>query len=780
MRRRRFRAGLAAAAGPLLFLSLALACASKPRGPLPTLSDYSDGVSDWSERFLADWRAGCPDGSFYGDGGGFRWEGPLPGENLDPVASRQPLSIAIFRAPADTGGSGTSTAVGSPRLDAAAVRKALAAIRGRFATLGRTEAVLFGFRRNGTAREILLGILLTGRGASGELRQEGGHIRARLVPSPGTEKTDKRWVLESAAVADWMSASASQPLYEERAEAAGLARPHRAFLPNAARNVPIPGEHMPPGAAVLDFDGDGREDLFVPGGDGNRLYRNRGDGTFEDVTARAGVTGQEGEAVGALAFDYDGDGRTDLYVTYLEKPNLLYRNRGDGTFEEVAKKAGVALTDYCTSAAAIDYDRDGKPDLYVLVYGPRDRGPNIQADNAPPNRMFHNNGDGTFTDVTKQTRTGDTGWGLAVECADLDGDGWPDIYVANDFGNNTYLHNERDGTFRNRAKRAGILDAGFGMGVAIDDYEGTGKLALYVSNYSFPMNWFLRDARFPMPEFPYSLGRPLVWRRLTALSRGSSLFRPRGDGTFERVSDEAGVWDTSWSWGCVFVDADMDGRPDLFVVNGMVTGKNVAEREIDFWNTMSAEYKKFEKGIATADFGDDSLWGRPPKRFYRNLDGRHFAELAAVTGLESDANQRGLIVLDVNDDGAPDLFATGFLQRPSLWVNRNPSHARGLVVRLTGDPAGAGPYRSTREALGAVVTVEAGGIRRAQVVAAGSSFLSSSSHRLFFGLGDASRADRVTVLWPSGRRTERRNVAAGSLDLSESDSFRDGSSGLLR
>jgi ASPIC and UnbV/FG-GAP-like repeat len=313
-----------------------------------------------------------------------------------------------------------------------------------------------------------------------------------------------------------------------------------------------------------------------------------------------------------------------------------------------------------------------------------------------------------------------------------------------------------------------VLDPGFGMGVAIDDYEGNGRLSLYVSNYSFPMNWFLRDPRYPMPDFPYSLGRPLVWRRLTALSRGSSLFRPRGDGTFERVSDEAGVWDTSWSWGCVFIDADMDGRPDLFVVNGMVTGRNTTEREIDFWNTMSSEYKKFEKGIATADFGDDSLWGRPPKRFYRNLDGRHFAELAAVTGLESDANQRGLVLLDANGDGAPDLFATGFLQRPSLWINRNPSHARSLVVRLAGDPAGPGPWRSTREALGAVVTVEAGGLRRAQVVAAGSSFLSSSSKQLFFGLGDAARADRVSVLWPSGQRTERRDVPAGTLDLSES------------
>jgi hypothetical protein len=564
-----------------------------------------------------------------------------------------------------------------------------------------------------------------------------------------------------------MAAVSPSPLFEERAETAGLAREHRAFLPMAGKNLPVPGEHLPPGVAVLDFDGDGREDLFVAGGDGNRLWRNRGDGTFEDVAVKAGVAGQTGEAVGALAFDYDGDGRTDLYVTYIEKPNLLFHNKGDGTFEEVGKQAGVAFSDYSTSAAAIDYDRDGKPDLYVLVYGPRDRGPNIQANNAPPNRMFHNDGNGKFTETTKATRTGDTGWGLAIQCADLDGDGWPDIYVANDFGNHTYLHNERDGTFKNRASKAGVLDPGFGMGVAIDDYDGDGRLDLYVSNYSFPMNWFLKDPRYPMPEFPYSLGRPLVWRRLTALSRGSSLFRSRGDGTFERTSVEAGVDDTSWSWGCVFVDGDLDGRPDLFVVNGMVTGKNPTEREIDFWNTMSAEYKKFEKGIPTADFGDDSLWGHPPKRFYKNLDGRRFAELAAVTGLESDGNQRGVVVFDADGDGAPDLFATGFLQKPALWVNRNPSHARTLVVTLEGDPALPGPYRSTREALGAIVTVEANGIRRAQVVSAGYSFLSSGSKALYFGLGDASKADRVTVLWPSGRRTDLKELPAGKANLKE-------------
>ncbi len=747
MRSRRLGPGLLAAA-----VLLVPSCASRRDGPLPTLEDYSDGTSRYAEILLEGWKAGTlsPD-LFAAD---FRWTGPLPGESLARVPSRPPLSIAVYRAP-------ISAPSGPARAD---LRLQLAKIRGEFVTLGRTEATLFDFRRRGTKREILLGVFLSGRGPRGELRQEGGKLRAVLTPA-----ARDGWRMESGSLEGWLSASAAAPQFEEVGERSGLTRPHRAFLPNAVRNVPIPGEHLPPGVAVLDFDGDGRPDLFVAGGDGNRLYRNRGDGSFEDVAERAGVAGQEGEAVGALSFDYDNDGLPDLYVTYLFAPNRLYRNRGDGTFEEVAAKAGVALNDASTSAAALDYDRDGLPDLYVLVYGHRDSGPNFSADNAPPNHLFHNNGDGTFSDVTAASRTGDTGWGLALQSADLDGDGWPDLYVANDFGNHAYLHNEGDGTFRNIAARAGVLDPGFGMGVAVDDIDGDGRLDFYVSNYSFPLKWFLRDPRYPMPPFPYSIGRPLVWRRLTALSRGSSLFHNLGGARnrFERTSDEADTWDTSWSWGCVFVDADLDGRPDLFVVNGMLTGKNPVEREIDFWNLMSTEFRKFEKGVATADFGDDSLWGRPPKRLYRNRDGRHFDELAAVTGLESDGNQRGLVVVDVNGDGAPDLFATGFLQRPSLWINRNPSKARSLVVSLEGDPKGAGPYKSTRDALGATVTVSAGGLSRTQVVSAGYSFLSSGPKELYFGLGDRERADRVIVRWPSGRVTERRDVPAGGVAIHE-------------
>ena len=448
------------------------------------------------------------------------------------MPARGPLSLAVFQARTPPAGPSS-----------AALAERLAAMRREFAVLGRTEAILFDFRRKGQKREILLWLFLSGTGVRGELRQVGGKVPAVLAPADGGG-----WQMESAWLESWLAASAPEPLFEDVAERAGLTRPHRSFRPNAGKNIPIPGEHMPPGAPVLDFDRDGRQDLFVPGGDGNRLYRNREDGTFEDVAAKAGVAGQDGEGVGALALDYDNDGATDLYATYLDKPNLLCRNRGDGTFEEVGARASVALNDYCTAAAALDYDRDGLADLYVLVYGPPDRGLSMSADNALPNHLFRNNGDGTFSDVSKASGTDDTGWALALQSADFDADGWPDIYAANDFGNHTYLRNNGDGTFTNRAKKAGVLDPGFGMGVTVDDYDGDGRLDFFVSNYSFPINWFLRDSRFPMPPFPYSIGRPFVWRRLTALSRGSSLFRNLGGDRFERTSDEADVWDTSWSW----------------------------------------------------------------------------------------------------------------------------------------------------------------------------------------------------------------------------------------
>ncbi len=745
-----------AAAFFLLPLWLAVLCGCASRSANPSLDDCSDGVLSFAERSFEEMLAGMPSAQRFGPGA--VWSGI----GVDGEARRF-----------DLGALAVSERSGAPaRRPDEDFAASLGRLRRAFSSVDRREIRLVGFERSGATCRAVLRPLLEGPSAGGGRRLETGLWEVQLV------RNGESWRFSSLRQLFWRSAVCLRPLFEDRTGAAGLAGAvHRAARPGAALNVPIPGEHLPPGIAVLDFDGDGREDFFVADGMGSRLFRNRGNGTFEEVGAKAGVRGHvEAEALGALAFDFDNDGWPDLYVCYLDGPNLLYRNRGDGTFEEIGARAGVGISDWCTSAVAFDYDRDGFPDLYVLVYGRPEHGPTTSAKNAGPNHLFHNNGDGTFTEVTAASGTGDKGWSLAVASFDADEDGWPDLYIANDFGANVLYRNQRDGTFRNVARAAGVVDHGFGMGVAVADYDGDGHLDFYVSNFSMPERWFLRDRRFPMPPFPYSLGRPFVWRRLAAMTRGSSLFRWTAPARFERTSDAADVWDTSWSWGTVFLDALLRGRPDLYVVNGMVAGKNRTEHEVDFMNAMSRNWIDLERhGKAPADFGDDSLWGHLPKRFYVNLDGRRFADVAGIVGLQSEGNQRGLAVLDVDGDGAPDLLAAGFLQPPQLFMNLNPEANRSLVVELVGDSPAVGSKRvagqaflSTRDALGAVVRVETAGLPfQTQVVQAGNSFLSSSSKKLFFGLGKNAKAGLVTVRWPSGKVTELRDVPAGALVIRE-------------
>jgi hypothetical protein len=338
------------------------------------------------------------------------------------------------------------------------------------------------------------------------------------------------------------------------------------------------------GSAVADVDGDGCEDVFLAGSPDAALYRSDCRGHFVDVTDEAGLPHPwPAAATGAVFFDYDDDGRPDLFVAAARGGDRLFHNVGGGRFVDVTAAAGIAPGRWSSMATVADYDRDGWLDLYVVRMGDQESAvprPNYRATNGVGNTLWHNNGDGTFTDVTRRAGVRHGGWDLAGAWADYDGDGWPDLYVVNEFGGNALFHNEHDGRFTERAAEAGVVDGGAGMGVAWGDVDGDGDLDLFVSNMHANSAWALFHPDFPAPvPWPFRLlGRftPEVQRRsdeiITRLTRGSTLYRNDGDGRFTDVSDAAGVRDTQWGWSAEFLDYDNDGRLDLYAVNGFVSG----------------------------------------------------------------------------------------------------------------------------------------------------------------------------------------------------------------
>ena len=734
----------------------ARAAAPHATGPLPDLEEYSDGVSVYTEQLPRGWKAGEIPGACL-------LAGPrLAAGPARPSADGSPAHARPRSRSRSIGSAGSQSSRPRPR-PAEALRRGWPRSEGRFATLGRTEATLFGFRRRGQKREILLDLFFSGRGADGRLLQSGGKRRIRRSSSRSRQRPAGAGSRPGRRPG-W-TPKPPEPLFEEVAGEAGLSRPHRAFQPNAARNVPIPGEHMPPGAAVLDFDGDGRPDLFVPGGDGNRLYRNKGDGTFEDM-AQAGCRRPGGRGRRRARVRLRQRRRTDLYVTYLFRPNRLYRNRGDGTFEEVGAKAGVDLDDYCTSAAALDYDRDGLARPLRPGLRPSGPGPNLSADNAPPNHLFHNNGDGTFTDVTKASKTGDTGWGLAAPVGRsgrrrlarplrrqrLRQQHVPaqqrrrDVYDLAKKGRRSrpgLRHGNGDRRLRRRRKPRLLR-----LELLVPDE--TGSCATRA----------IRCRPFPTPSDARSSGGGST--RCSRAGRRSSATSAAD--RFERTSEEADVWDTSWSWGCVFVDADLDGRPDLFVVNGMVTGERAPSARSTSGTSCPRvpevrerhRHRRLRRRLALGPPAQALLPQprRPPLRRARGGHGPRVRREPARPRRHRRQRRRRAGPLR---RGLP--AAAGALDEPQSLAGED---ARRLARRRSEGP---GPLplhprraRRDRHGRGRRPLADSGRLGRLLV-----SLI--RSQELYFGLGDHDRGDRVTVRWPSGRTTERRSVPAGTLDL---------------
>lgn len=489
------------------------------------------------------------------------------------------------------------------------------------------------------------------------------------------------------------------------------------------------------GAAFFDYDNDGLLDIYLVNGAHlpdlkksdsgyyNQLYRNNGNGTFTDVTEKAGVAGR-GYSGGVAAGDYDNDGNEDLYVTTYQG-NILYHNNGDGTFTDATGKAGVIDGKWSTSAAFLDYNSDGKLDLFVAHYAnfgfdnnvvckdwegrPTYCHPDVYDGLA--NTLYRNNGDGTFTDVSKAAGIlNPQGKGLGVVAADYDLDGHIDVFVANDAVANFLYRNRGDGTFEDVTLISGTGYDRNGrpqscMGTDFGDYDRDGKLDLMVTNLEFETH---------------------------------TLYRNKGDGTFEDSTQEAGLAQATFyyaGWGTKFFDFDNDGFQDLFIANGGLLDN----------------IELHKKGVTYAQ----------SKLLLKNLNGR-FVNATKQYGpdLLKPTVARGAAFGDYDNDGDIDVLVLNNGQPPNLFRNDGGNLNHWLEMKLVGT-------KSNRNAIGALVTVVAGDLKLVDQVKGGGSYLSANDYRLHFGLGERAQIDSLEIRWPSGIVERRQKIKANQILILE-------------
>ncbi len=514
------------------------------------------------------------------------------------------------------------------------------------------------------------------------------------------------------------------------------------------------------GVAVGDVDDDGADDLYVcqPAGLPNRLYRNRGDGTFEDVTEKSGVGVLDFTAC-ALFADFQNRGLQDLLVVCATGP-LLFVNDGHGKFSLKRDAFHFTLPPQgsFTHAAAADYDRDGRLDLYFCLYSYyqgldqyRYPVPYFDARNGPANYLFRNVGNGVFQDQTEAAglNIDNDRYSFACSWGDCNANGWPDLYVVNDFGRNNLYRNKGDGTFAAVSSEAQVDEAGAGMSACWLDFNNDGKQDIYAAGM-----WVAAGMRiFEQPHFhegePEKI-RALYQRHMA----GNSLYRNLGNGTFQNVAVKAGVEMGRWSWSSDSWDFDHDGYADLYVANGYISGPEQRDVSSFFWRQVvakspsdSSPSPSYERGWSAMNelIRSDSTWnGHERNVFFANNRNGTFSDVSGVVGLDFGDDSRAFALADLDGDGRLEI----------VLKNRTAPQIR--ILRLAMDGVGnAIAFRlrgktSNRDAIGAAVTVETEALRQTKYVQAGSGFLSQHTKELFFGLGKNQDPVQVTVRWPRG------------------------------
>lgn len=525
------------------------------------------------------------------------------------------------------------------------------------------------------------------------------------------------------------------------------------------------------GIAAGDFDGDGFDDLYIcqPAGLPNRLYRNRGDGNLEDVTEKAGV-GVLDRTSCALFADLLNRGRQDLLVVCGTGP-LLFLNNGNGTFS--LKRDAFKFTHppegSFTHAAIADYDKDGRLDVYFCLYmyylGLDQYNypvPYYDARNGPPNYLFHNQGDGTFIDATETSGLSGNNDRYSFACAwgDSNGDGLPDLFVANDFGSSQLYRNNGDGTFQDISKEAHVESVGAGMGCCWADFDNDGHQDIYV-----PSMWEAAGQRVShQPQFhanaPESI-RNLYQRH----ARGNALYRNHGDGTFQNVGQSAAVQMGRWSWSSDFWDWDHDGHNDLYISNGYLTGPENDELAGFFWRQVVAKSPEDATPLLAYERGwnainelvrADHTWHGEARNvaFVNNRDGT-FTEASGALQIDLREDGRAFVLADLDHDGRLEVILKN-RNAPQVRVLHNELNAIGTSISfcLRGT-------RSNRDAIGTCVIISSGGATQTKYLQAGSGFLSQHAKELFFGLGNQAGSVQATIRWPSGLTQKFSDLPVG-------------------
>lgn len=601
-------------------------------------------------------------------------------------------------------------------------------------------------------------------------RRVKAHRKAK--PRPAKKEKYKQLLASSGGVT---KIPVGKTFFDDVTSAAGIDFKHKSsdWLSRLLRSYILKSKdvgtlNVPPafggsGAASGDINNDGIDDLLLLSGTGNALYLGDGQGHFKDITRESGIVFRRSDGTAAeprqpLIADFDNDGKQDILITYVNDDHKLYRNNGDGTFKNVSASSrlgGKGLSG--GPAVAFDYDRDGLLDIYIAYFGdyPRGKLPTLNRRNLNglPNKLFRNKGNMVFEDVTKKSGTGNTGWGQALAHTDLDGDGWQDLIVGNDFGINVYYRNRGNGTFENMASRWGSDKPSFTMNVGITDLNKDTLPDVYISN----IVTMVKDEKYVLPgkettmKFnPAKLGRMRVIEAndlfLSNSKKGKMLGYSLSDGGIGR-----GYSSTGWSWGANFFDFDNDGDDDLYCVNGM--NEYSVYSDTPYYTNVHKEKREISLPV----------YEKESNVFFVNQGGK-LENMSKESGTDYLGNSRSTVYIDIDKDGDLDIVMNNY--HGPAFVYRNNSQQLGnnwLKIKLKGNPA----RKCNLDAIGTKIIVSKNGQQLAwRELRGGDGYLCMNPKTQHMGLGKEDNVD-VKIYWPNGESSEFKSVKANTAYFAE-------------